>query len=449
MASRYIANTPREQQAMLGTIGVAAIDDLLVRVPSKARLARPLAIGPAVAESDLIRELRALAARNADADSHVCFLGAGAYDHYVPSPINHLISRGEFFTAYTPYQPEASQGTLRTIYEYQTMIADLTGMDVANASLYDGASSLAEAVLMAMAVTERAEVVLARGVNPLYRRVVAAYCDGPGIRLRETASPDGVVDLDGARKLVGGKTAALVVQSPNFYGCLEDIGAAAEIAHAAGALLVIVSDPVNLGVLEAPGRLGADIVIGEGQGLGVPLSFGGPYLGVFAAKQALVRRMPGRLVGATVDRDGRRGFVLTLQTREQHIRRAKATSNICTNVALCALMATIYMATLGKEGLVRVGELSAAKAHYAAERLSQVPGVSLRFGGPFFKEFTLRLPKPPERVVARLLKQRILAGVALKSLDRQLGDCLLVAVTEKRTRAEIDAFAEALGRAVA
>src|SRR6266403_1294133 len=357
MASRYIANTPAEQREMLRTIGASSIEDLLVKIPPKARLSRPLALPPALAEADLVRHMRAVAARNADADRYACFQGAGSYDHYVPSPINHLISRGEFFTAYTPYQPEASQGTLRTIYEYQTMIAELTGMDVANASIYDGASSLAEAALMAHSVTERTEIVLARGVNPLYRRVVATYCDGPGIRLRDVPAPEGVLDAE----------------------------AAAELAHAAGALLVVVADPVNLGVLEAPGRLGADIVVGEGQGLGVPMSFGGPNLGVFAAKNELVRRMPGRLVGATVDKDGRRGFVLTLQTREQHIRRAKATSNICTNVALCALMATIYLSTIGKQGLQRVGELSAAKAHYAAEQLTKVPGVSLRFAQPFFK----------------------------------------------------------------
>jgi glycine dehydrogenase subunit 1 len=240
-----------------------------------------------------------------------------------------------------------------------------------------------------------------------------------------------------------------VIQTPNFYGCLEDVAAAAEIAHAAGALLIVGADPVNLGVLEAPGRLGADIVVGEGQGLGVPLSYGGPNLGVFAAKKELVRRMPGRLVGATVDLDGQRGFVLTLQTREQHIRRAKATSNICTNVALCALMATIYVATLGKQGLIDAGELSTAKAHYAAERLGAIPGVSLRFPAPFFKEFTLKLPVSPDRVVGKLLKQRILAGVPLKRFARNLGDCLLVAVTEKRTRAEIDHFADALAKAVA
>ncbi|HEV8617195.1 MAG TPA: aminomethyl-transferring glycine dehydrogenase subunit GcvPA [Methylomirabilota bacterium] len=449
MPIRYIANTPAEQREMLRTIGAGSIEDLLVKVPAKARLARPLALPDALAETDLVRHLRARAARNADTDGYACFLGGGSYDHYIPSPINHLISRGEFFTAYTPYQPEASQGTLRTIYEYQTMIAELTGMDVANASIYDGASSLAEAALMAHVVTERREIVLARGVNPLYRRVVATYCEGPGIRLRDVPAPDGALDGDALRKAVTTKTAAVVVQSPNFFGCFEDVAAAAEIAHAAGALLVVVADPVNLGVLEAPGRLGADIVVGEGQGLGVPMSFGGPNLGVFAARNALVRRMPGRLVGATVDRDGKRGFVLTLQTREQHIRRAKATSNICTNVALCALMATIYVATLGKQGLAKVGELSSAKAHYAAERLAAVPGVSLRFAQPFFKEFTLKLPKSPERVVARLARDRILAGVPLKTFDRTLADCLLVAVTEKRTKAEIDAYADALGRAVA
>jgi glycine dehydrogenase subunit 1 len=449
MPARYIPNTPAEQREMLHAIGAHSIDDLLAKVPQKARLSRPLQLSPALAEGELLGAMRALAAQNADADGHVCFLGAGSYDHYVPVVINHLISRGEFFTAYTPYQPEASQGTLRSIYEYQTMIAELTGLDVANASIYDGASSLAEAVLMAHSVTGRTEIVLTGALNPLYRRVSATYCDGPGLRLRDCPAPEGVIDLEAAGRLVGGKTAALVVQTPNFYGCLEDIAAAARIAHEAGALLLVVADPVNLGVLEAPGRLGADIVVGEGQGLGVSMSFGGPNLGVFATRNDLVRRMPGRLVGVTVDRDGERGFVLTLQTREQHIRRGKATSNICTNVALCALMATIYLATLGKQGLVRVGELSMAKAHYAAERLAAVPGVSLRFGAPFFKEFVVKLPKSPERVVTRLLRERLLAGVPLKGFDRKLGDCLLVAVTERRTRAEIDRLAEALAKAVA
>jgi glycine dehydrogenase subunit 1 len=445
---RYIPNTVAQRREMLATIGVGSIEDLLARVPARARLTRPLDLPAAAAEPELIRHLRGLAAANADADSYVCFLGAGSYDHAIPSPIGHLISRGEFFTAYTPYQPEASQGTLRSIYEYQTIIAELTGMDVANASIYDGASSLAEAVLMAHSMTERDQVLFSAGVNPLYRAVVETYGEGPALRLRTIPLDDGASDLAAARKAVSAKTAALVIQSPNFYGCLEDVAAAAELAHAAGALLVVVADPVNLGVLEAPGRLGADIVVGEGQGLGVPMSFGGPNLGVFAAKKELVRRMPGRLVGATVDKDGQRGFVLTLQTREQHIRRAKATSNICTNVALCALMATIYLSTIGKQGLQRVGELSAAKAHYAAEQLTKVPGVSLRFAQPFFKEFTLTLPKSPASIVAKLAKKRILPGVPLKTYDRTLADCLLVAVTEQRTREEIDAYAAALAEVV-
>ena len=446
---RYIPNTPAQQKAMLGAVGVQSVEDLLVRIPPKARLGRPLDLPAAMAEADLVRHLRRLAALDASADDVACFAGAGAYDHAVPSPINHLISRGEFFTAYTPYQPEASQGTLRTIFEYQSMMAELTGMDVANASLYDGGSALAEAVLMACAATGRAGVVVSRGVHPLYRQVAETYGEGPEIRVRSAPIGDGVTDLEALGKAVSERTAAVAVQYPNFFGCLEDVRAAGDIAHAAGALLIVVTDPVDLGLLTPPGQLGADIVVGEGQGLGVPLSYGGPYLGVFAARQELVRRMPGRLVGQTVDLDGQRGFVLTLQTREQHIRREKATSNICTNVALCALMATIYTAILGKQGLRRVGELSVAKAHYAAAELQKIPGVRARFGAPFFKEFALQLPKAPERVVKRLLKDRLLAGVPLGPFDRQYRDCLLVAVTEQRTREEIDALVAALGRAVA
>ncbi|MCI0547583.1 MAG: aminomethyl-transferring glycine dehydrogenase subunit GcvPA [Candidatus Rokubacteria bacterium] len=446
---RYISNTPGQQREMLATIGAASIEDLLARIPPKARLSRPLNVPAAMAETDLVRHLRRMAAQDADADSYACFLGGGSYDHAVPSPINHLILRGEFFTAYTPYQPEASQGTLRSIFEYQTMMSELTGMDVANASLYDGASSLAEAVLMAHAVTGRDTTILSAGVNPLYRQVAETYAEGPDLRLRTAMLGDGVTDLDALRKAVNQGTAAVAVQYPNFFGCLEDVRAAAEIAHAAGALLVVAADPVNLGLLTPPGAMGADIVVGEGQGLGVPMSFGGPNLGVFACKQDLIRRMPGRLVGATVDRDGARGFVLTLQTREQHIRREKATSNICTNVALCALMATIYVSILGKEGLRQVGELSTAKAHYLATALAAVPGVRLRFGAPFFKEFALDLPVTPDRVVKRLLKDRILAGVPLKRFDRAMKHTLLVAVTEKRTVEELDAYAAALTRAVA
>jgi glycine dehydrogenase subunit 1 len=447
---RYLGTTAVQRAEMLRTVGVADVEALLERIPAKARLARELDVPAALAEGDLVAHLRDLAARNAHADEYASFLGAGAYDHYIPAVINHLLLRGEFFTAYTPYQPEASQGTLRTIYEYQTMIAELTGMDVANASLYDGASSLAEAALMAHSATEgREQIAISRGVNPLYRQVVETYLEGPGLKIKSAPLGDGITDPDGLRKTLSQHTAAVVIQYPNFFGCLEDLRALAEIAHGAGALLIVVADPINLGLLTPPGASGADIVVGEGQGLGVPMSFGGPNLGVFAAKQELVRRMPGRLVGATVDVDGQRGFVLTLQTREQHIRREKATSNICTNVALCALMATIYVAILGKRGLRKVGELSTAKAHYAARELGKIPGVRLRFNAPFFKEFTLQLPKSPERVIKRLMKDRLLAGVPLKGFDRAYKDCLLVAVTERRTKEEIDAYAAALAAAVA
>ncbi len=445
---RYISNTAAQRAEMLRTVGVADLEALLERIPSKARLGRELSIPPALAEAELIAHARGLAEANAHAADYVAFQGAGAYDHYVPSVINHLLLRSEFFTAYTPYQPEASQGTLRTIYEYQTMICELTGMDVTNASMYDGGSALAEAALMAHAVTDREQLVVSSAVSPLARRVVATYCGGPRLPIKTVPWADGVTDPDALRKAVSDKTAAVMVQYPNFFGCLEDLEAMAAVAHERGALLVVAVDPVALAVLRPPGEAGADIVVGEGQGLGNALMGGGPYLGLFACRKELVRRMPGRLVGATVDKDGRRGFVLTLQTREQHIRRERATSNICTNVALVALGATIYLALLGKEGFRKVATLSAAKAHYAAEALGQVPGVSRRFGAPFFKEFALRLPKAPDRVLRALRKRKILGGVPLSQFDRALKDSILVAVTEMRTRAEIDSYAEALASVV-
>jgi glycine dehydrogenase subunit 1 len=446
---RYLSTTAAQRDEMLRAIGVPDLEALIDRIPQKARLGQDLALPAAMAEGDLIAHMRALAERNTDADRFVTFLGGGAYDHYVPSMINHMLLRSEFFTAYTPYQPEASQGTLRSIYEYQTMISELTGMDVTNASLYDGGSALAEAALMAHGTTERTEILVSGALSPLARRVVETYCAGPRLPVRAVPWADGVTDLDALRKAVTPKTACVMVQYPNFFGCLEDVQAAATIAHDAGALLVVSADPVALALLRPPGETGADIVVGEGQGLGNHLSFGGPYLGLFACRKELVRRMPGRLVGATVDRHGRRGFVLTLQTREQHIRREKATSNICTNVALIALAATIHLALLGKEGLRRVAALSTAKAHYAAEALGSVPGASPRFGAPFFKEFTLRLSRTPARVLRRLRRERILGGVPLGQFDRRLSDSVLVAVTERRTRAEIDAYARALTAALA
>ena len=446
---RYLSTTAAQRVEMLRTIGVGDVEALIERIPSKARLGRDLAIPPALAEGELIAHMRGLAERNADADRYVTFLGAGVYDHYIPSTINHMLLRGEFFTAYTPYQPEASQGTLRSIYEYQTMICELTGMDVTNASLYDGGSALAEAALMAHSTTERDQIVVSGALSPLARRVVETYCEGPRLPVKTVPWTDGVTDLDALRKAVTGKTACVMVQYPNFFGCLEDLDQAAAIAHERGALLVVSVDPVALALLRPPGEAGADIVVGEGQGLGNHLNFGGPYLGLFSCRKELVRRMPGRLVGATVDKDGKRGFVLTLQTREQHIRREKATSNICTNVALVALAATIHTALLGKEGLRRAATLSTAKAHYAAEALGKVAGVRQRFPAPFFKEFALQLPKNPATVLRALRRRRILGGVALAQFDRKLKDCILVAVTERRTRTEIDAYAEALASAVA
>jgi glycine dehydrogenase subunit 1 len=445
---RYLPTTAAERAEMLAAIGVADLGALLEHVPAKARLDRELALPAALAEDELLAHLRELAERNAHGDAYTCFLGGGAYDHHVPSLINHLLLRGEFFTAYTPYQPEASQGTLRAIFEYQTMVCELTGMDVANASLYDGGSSLAEAALLAHAVTGRAEVVASGALSPLARRVVQTYGGGSILRVRTVPWTEGVTDLEALRRTVSDRTACVLIQYPSFFGCLEDLDTAAAIAHAHGALLVASVDPVALGLLRPPGEAGADIVVGEGQGLGSPLSFGGPYLGLFACRQELMRRMPGRLAGLTVDRDGRRGFVLTLQAREQHIRREKATSNICTNVALVALAATIHMAVLGREGLRTVATLSTAKAHYAAERLAAVTGVASRFQTPFFKEFVLRLPRSPDGVLRALRRRRILGGVALGPFDRALRDCILVAVTERRTRAEIDAYAEALAAIV-
>ena len=446
---RYIPATPAQRADMLRTIGVPDLDALLAGIPPKARLERDLAVPPALAEAELIEHLAAMAGDNAHAGTHVSFLGAGMYDHHVPAVVNHILQRGEFFTAYTPYQPEASQGTLRTIYEYQTMISELTGMDVTNASLYDGGSALAEAALMAHGATEREEIVVSAAVSPLGRQVMQTYCAGPALPVRVVPWSEGVTDLDALRKTVSAKTACVIVQYPNFFGGLEDLGAAAAIAHDQGALLVVSVDPIALAILRPPGETGADIVVGEGQGLGNAQNFGGPCLGLFACRKDLVRRLPGRLVGATVDSRGRRGFVLTLQTREQHIRREKATSNICTNVALVALGATVYLALMGKEGFRAVASLSTAKAHYAAQALATAPGVGLRFAAPFFKEFVLRLPKSPDRVLRTLRRRRILGGVALGRFDRRLRDCLLVAVTERRTRAEIDDYVAALTAAVA
>lgn len=434
MTRSYLPHTAADRKAMLAAIGVGSTQELFADIPAELRLDRPLAMPSALAEPELVRHLQALAGRNASLDEYACFLGAGAYDHYIPSVVDHVIGREEFYTAYTQYQPEISQGYLQALWEYQSMICAITGLEVANASLYDGATALAEAAMMACAATGRSEVVVARAAHPHYRTLLGTYAIDRGITVREAPVNDGTTGLDG---LAGPATAAVVVQSPNFLGCLEDVAAAAEQAHAAGALLIVAADPIALGVLAAPGALGADIVVGEGQPLGLTVSFGGPYLGFFATTEKLMRKMPGRIVGQTTDFEGTRGFVLTLQAREQHIRREKATSNICSNEALCSLAAAVYLTAVGKDGFREVAELCLKKAHYAYTELTG-KGCRPVFGAPFFKEFAVRCAKPVAEVNAALFKAGIIGGLDLGRYYPELAGCMLVCVTEKRTRAEID-----------
>jgi len=423
---------------MLATIGVPSVDALFEQIPPALRLVETLDLPTGVAEQEILADVRRLAAANRSADDLVCFAGAGAYDHYIPSVVWALAGRSEFSTSYTPYQPELSQGVLQVLFEFQSMICALTAMDVSNASLYDGATALAEAAHMCR-TADRARYVVAGGVDPRLVETLRTYGAGGGYTLDVLGVSDGVGGIPAS---VSQDVAAVVVQHPNVFGALEDVGAWAGVAHAAGARLIQVFDPTSLGVLAPPGELGADIAVAEGQPLGNHLAFGGPYLGILAARSADVRRMPGRIVGATVDAAGRTGYVLTLQAREQHIRREKATSNICTNQTLMAIAATIYLAWLGPHGYGELGEQCAAKAAYALERLCAIPGVEPAYpAASVFKEFALRLSKPAVEVCSRLVDQGFLAGVPAPWVG---ADVLLVAVTEQRTRAEIDAFAEAL-----
>lgn len=442
---KYIPLTEADRRHMLATIGVRSVEDLFADVPQSVRLLRALDLPPAPSDVDLLRELRGLSERNGDADRLACFLGAGAYDHFIPSIVWHLAGRSEFYTAYTPYQAEIMQGELQAAYEYQSLMCALTGMEVANASMYDGASATAEAAVMARDLTHRDEIVVSSAVHPEYRQVVRTYTRHLGVEVRDLPHEGGITPAEVARDYLSDRTAALILQHPNFFGGLEEVARLAEAVHHVGGLLVVaVADPVSYALLKPPGDLGADIVAGEGQPLGNQLNFGGPYLGMLATRQTFVRRMPGRLVGRTVDTEGRRGFVLTLQTREQHIRRERATSNICTNEALNALAAAIYMAALGRRGLQQVAEVCARKAHYARTRLTQIAGYTLAFEGPTFHEFVLRCPRDPVEINDRLLNAGILGGLALGRFYPDLKDAWLLCVTENRTRGEIDRLAETL-----
>jgi glycine dehydrogenase subunit 1 len=441
----FIPNTDHDRRRMLEAIGVKSIAELFTDIPDEVRLQREMDLPPGLSEPELYQHLLKLAAGNAGPDQYVSFLGAGAYDHYVPAVVGHVTGRSEFYTAYTPYQPEVSQAVLQSIFEYQTMVCELTGMAVSNASMYDGATAMAEAALIACAQTRRRKVVVAKTVHPEYRAVLATYAVGSDLEVVEVGfdAAAGTASLGALEAAVSG-AACVLVQHPNFFGCLEEVDALAALTHKQQALLVVAVEPVSLGVLRPPASYGADIVVGEGQGLGIPQSFGGPYLGFFAVTEKLMRRLPGRVVGLTTDVRGQRGFVLTLQTREQHIRREKATSNICSNQALCALAATVYLSWLGKEGIGELARHCLQKAAYARGRITSVTGFSPAFTAPHFKEFAIKCGPGARRVVDQLIGQRVLAGYPVGRDYPELEDVLLVAVTEKRSRADIEALVSGL-----
>ncbi len=442
----YIPHSDEDRKAMLAAIGVRSIEELFEDVPEHARFPE-LNLAPALSEMEVRWELEALAGANFTTADGPCFLGAGAYRHFAPAVVDAVLRRGEFYTAYTPYQPEISQGTLQAIFEYQTMICALTGMEVSNASHYDGATATAEAVITAINIhrLKRRKVVISPFVHPEYRAVVRTYTQGMGLTV--VGDEDGgLQDDNGLSGLLDDTTACLVVQYPDFLGCVEDLSGLSEAAHAAGALLVVVADPIALGLLKPPGEFGADIVVGEGQGMGAGLNFGGPYLGFFATRKKYVRKMAGRLVGQTVDAEGERGFVLTLSTREQHIRRERATSNICTNQGLVALAAAVYMAALGRCGMRQVAELCYHKAHYAADRIDELEGYAVVRDKPFFKEFVVRCPRPVREINDYMLDEwGITGGYDLGRDYPQLKDHMLLCVTEMNPKEEIDLLVEALG----
>ncbi|MBP8302688.1 MAG: aminomethyl-transferring glycine dehydrogenase subunit GcvPA [Phycisphaerae bacterium] len=437
----FIPNTDAQRSRMLSHIGLS-MEDLFADVPPDL-LCPDLDLAAGLSEQEVRQHVASLAAD--ESTLPVCFLGGGFYDHFIPAAVYAVLGRSEFYTAYTPYQPEASQGTLQAVYEYQSLICRLTEMEVSNASLYDGGTALVEALMMAVKVTGRSKVLIDDSVNPIYRAMIRSHTRNLDIGLEQTRCTDGLVDRAQIRDRLDDRTAAVLVQNPNFFGCLDDFSDLAEQAHAKGALLILSCYPIALGIAKTPGSMGADIATGEGQSLGLPMSFGGPYLGFMAARKDLVRKMPGRIVGQTTDRQGRRAFVLTLQAREQHIRRDKATSNICSNEALCALAAHAYLTLLGKQGLQETARACADKAGYAFTRLCAVPGVQPRFKAPcFFNEFVLDLPRDAADVLCRLFALGMAAGFPLGRDYPGMERSVLVCVTEKRTRQEIDRLAEAL-----
>jgi len=435
----YTPNTEAQRQEMLEVIGLKSIEDLYQDVPASVRnpdirLPEPLS------EPELTAEMRRISEKNADALHYAHFLGAGSYNHFSPSAVYRIMSRSEFYTAYTPYQPELSQGTLQQIYEFQTLICQLTGMDVANASMYDAASALGEAAIMAAAITKRKQVVISPKAHPEHKAVLRTYAGGHGIQIIEQDA-----NIQDASEL-GTDVACVIVQQPNFLGEIRDLTDLAERVHAAGAILIIVFDPISLGMLKSPGEWDADIAIGEGQALGVPMQFGGPYCGLFATKEKYVRQMPGRLAGITQDASGKRGYVLTLQTREQHIRREKATSNICTNEALIALATTVYMCLMGPQGMKRVAELCYQRSHYLANRIAKLPGYKIISREPFFKEFAVQTPISPTELNRRLMEHKIVGGLDISNTPEvdNADNVWLLCVTELNSKEQMDRLVSAL-----
>lgn len=443
---RFIPHTDKDIKEMLKEIGVKSVEDLFKEIPihirEKARLELPLPLS----EAELAEDLNRLGNLTGSTKDYLCFLGGGAYNHFIPSVVWHIISRSEFYTSYTPYQPELSQGTLQAIYEYQTLICHITGMDVANASMYDGASSLAEGVLMANRINKRGNVLLSKAIHPEYRHVVNTYLRGLDlIALEIPYNSQGITDPEKLEDLLDEESCCVATQYPNFFGCIEDIGTLCAMAHKKGALFItVICEPISLGILKPPGELDCDIVVGEGQSLGIPLSFGGPYLGIFATKEKYVRYTPGRVVGETIDQDGERGFVLTLATREQHIRRERATSNICTNHSLCALASAVFMTLMGKEGLKELAHLNLSISHYAMQKISDIPGFSLKFSAPFFNEFLVEVEDNAHAILKGLLKKKILGGIALGKFYSQLERCILMNFTECHRKEDIDRFCKEL-----
>ncbi|MGB0715459.1 MAG: aminomethyl-transferring glycine dehydrogenase subunit GcvPA [Phycisphaerae bacterium] len=449
---RYTQLTDDDVAHMLATTGVDSVEDLFAPVPEDDRLKRHLDIPKGVSELDVLKELRGLAAKNASCEDNVCFLGAGAYDHFIPTVVDSLsVGQSEFLTAYTPYQAEASQGILQLFYEFQSMVCELTGMEVANASLYEFASTMAEAVIMASGATRRKRALVAGNVHPDTMRVLRTYAEQRQIDLVTTPCENGILNETVLAEQLDDTIAAVVIQSPNFFGCVERLDRIIPSIQAHGAMALVCTDPLAGGVLKTPGAHGADVVVAEGQPLGIPLQYGGPYLGILAGREKHLRKMPGRIVGMTTDREGRRGFCLAMQTREQHIKRERATSNVCTNQGLLAVRASVYMASLGKQGLEEVASQCFDKAHYAAEKITALDGFELAFDAPFFKEFAIRTTKDVDGILAHCRQEGLLAGVPLSrfnlpGVDLDMPDCFLVAVTEKRSRQEIDALVAALSR---